>query len=101
MDLKCKILNYEQNIFNEFTEKRSKFVKYINELVLSNLTQTQLDNFISDIKIVIDTIKSAIENIDYLFTNTEFDNNNSINDINNFQNIVLLYSIINQNQNQN
>jgi hypothetical protein len=99
MDLKSKILEYEQNIFNEFTEKRSKFIKNINEVVLSNLTQSQLDNFICDIKMILDPIKSASENIEYLLTNTDFDNNTSHNDMKDFQNIVLLYSIINQNQN--
>ena len=99
MDLKSKILDYEQNIFNEFTEKRNKLIKHINELVLSNLTQSQLNNFICDIKMVLDPLKSSLENMDNILTNTNFNNNNSHNDIKDFQNIILLYSILNQNQN--
>ena len=52
-----------------------------------------------DIKMILDPIKNAYENIEYLLTNTNFNNNNSQNDIKDFQNIILLYSIINQNQN--
>jgi len=99
MDLKSKILDYEQNIFNEFTEKRNKLIKHINEIVLPNLTTNQLDNFICDIKMVLDPLKSSLENMDNILTNTNFNNNNSHNDIKDFQNIILLYSILNQNQN--
>ena len=99
MDLKSKILDYEQNIFNEFIEKRDKLIKHINEIILPNLTKNQLDNFICDIKMILDPIKNASENIEYLLTNTNFNNDNSQNDIKDFQNIILLYSIINQNQN--
>jgi len=99
MDLKSKILDYEQNIFNEFTEKRNKLIKHINEIVFPDLTQTQLDNFICDIKMVLDPLKSSLENMDNILTNTDFNNNNSHNDIKHFQNIILLYSILNQNQN--
>ena len=99
MDLKNKILDYEQNIFNEFTEKRNKLIKHINEIVFSVLTKNQLDNFICDIKMILDPIKNASENIEYLLTNINFNNNNSHNDIKHFENIILLYSILNQNQN--
>jgi len=99
MDLKSKILDYEQNIFNEFTEKRNKLIKHINEIVFPVLTQSQLDNFICDIKMVLDPLKSSLENMDNILTNTDFNNNNSHNDIKDFQNIILLYSILNQNRN--
>jgi hypothetical protein len=99
MDLKSKILDYEQNIFNEFTEKRNKLIKHINEIVFSVLTQSQLDNFICDIKMILDPLKSSLENMDNILTNTTFNNNNSHNDIKDFQNIILLYSILNQNRN--
>jgi hypothetical protein len=99
MDLKSKILDYEQNIFNEFTEKRNKLIKHINEIVFSVLTQSQLNNFICDIKMVLDPLKSSLENMDNILTNTNFNNNNSHNDIKDFQNIILLYSILNQNRN--
>jgi len=99
MDLKSKILDYEQNIFNEFTEKRNKLIKHINKIVFSVLTQSQLDNFICDIKMVLDPLKSSLENMDNILTNTNFNNNNSHNDIKDFQNIILLYSILNQNRN--
>jgi hypothetical protein len=99
MDLKSKILEYEQNIFDEFIDKRNKLIKHINEIVFPVLTQSQLNNFICDIKMILDPIKNASENIEYLLTNINFNNNNSHNDIKDFQNIILLYSIINQNQN--
>ena len=99
MDLKSKILDYEQNIFNEFTEKRNKLIKHINEIDICVLTQPQLNNFICDIKMVLDPLKSSLENMDNILTNTNFNNNNSHNDIKDFQNIILLYSILNQNRN--
>ena len=48
---------------------------------------------------ILDPIKNASENIEYLLKNTNFNNDNSQNDIKDFQNIILLYSIINRNQN--
>ena len=99
MDLKSKIIDYEQNIFNEFIEKRNKLIKHINDIDTCVLTTNQLDNFICDIKMILDPIKNALENMDNLLTNTNFNNNNSHNDIKDFQNIILLYSILNQNQN--
>ena len=99
MDLKSKILEYEQNIFNEFIEKRNKLIKHIDKIDTCVLTTNQLDNFICDIKMILDPIKNALENMDNLLTNTNFNNNNSHNDIKDFQNIILLYSILNQNQN--
>jgi hypothetical protein len=99
MDLKGKILEYEQNIFDEFIEKRNKLIKHIDKIVFPVLTTNQLDNFICDIKMILDPIKNALENMDNLLTNTNFNNNNSHNDIKDFQNIILLYSILNQNQN--
>ena len=99
MDLKSKILEYEQNIFNEFIEKRNKLIIHIDKIDTCVLTTNQLDNFICDIKMILDPIKNALENMDNLLTNTNFNNNNSHNDIKDFQNIILLYSILNQNQN--
>ena len=48
---------------------------------------------------VLDPLKSSLENMDNILTNTTFNNNNSHNDIKDFQNIILLYSILNQNRN--
>jgi hypothetical protein len=105
MDLIDKIIKYEENIFKEFIEKRNKFIEHISNVKTDTMTKEQLNNFIHDVKMILEPIKTASENIDYIFTNTEFNKSNSINDLNDIQNILVFYSyysnIINQNQIQN
>jgi hypothetical protein len=99
MNLKDKIIEYENDIFNEFIEKRNKFINYIKNIDMGILTKEQVNNLIYDIKMILEPIKTSSENIDYIFTNTEFDKNNSEQDLINIQNVVTFYSLINQSQN--
>jgi len=99
MSLKDKIIEYENDIFNEFIEKRNKFINYIKNIDMGILTKEQVNNLIYDIKMILEPIKTSSENIDYIFTNTEFDKNNSEQDLINIQNVVTFYSLINQSQN--
>jgi hypothetical protein len=99
MNLKDKIIEYENDIFNEFIEKRNKFINYIKNIDMEVLSKEQVNNLIYDIKMILEPIKTSSENIDYIFTNTEFDKNNSEQDLINIQNVVTFYSLINQSQN--
>ena len=75
---KDSILKYEESIFNEYISKRSKLIENIKNLQLNNLDNNQLLNLISDLKVIIDPIKTSIMNIDDHFLNTSLDNNKSI-----------------------
>jgi len=94
--LKTKILDHEQNTFNEYIQKRNKFIEHINIINLDNLNNTQMKNLIYDIKMVTEPIMSSIENIDNFIenTNNNFDSTESISTIREFQNIVILHSLI-------
>ena len=101
MSLKDKIIEYENDIFNEFIEKRNKFINYIKNIDINVLSKEQVNNLIYDIKMILEPIKTSSENIDYIFTNTEFDKNNSEQDLINIEKVVTFYSILNLNQSQN
>ena len=100
MNLKDKIIEYENDIFNEFIEKRNKFINYIKNIDINVLSKEQVNNLIYDIKMILEPIKTSSENIDYIFTNTEFDKNNSEQDLINIEKVVTFYSILNLNVNQ-
>ena len=101
MSLKDKIIEYENDIFNEFIEKRNKFINYIKNIDINVLSKEQVNNLIYDIKMILEPIKTSSENIDYIFTNTEFDKNNSEQDLINIEKVVTFYSILNLNLNIN
>ena len=67
-----KILNYESTIFNEYLQKRSDLLNSVKEININTLSKKQLLIFISDIKSIIDPVKTSIASIDYYFTNTDF-----------------------------
>ena len=100
MSLKDKIIEYENDIFNEFIEKRNKFINYIMNIDINVLSIEQVNNLIYDIKMILEPIKTSSENIDYIFTNTEFNKNNSEQDLINIEKVVTFYSILNLNLNQ-
>ena len=100
MSLKDKIIEYENDIFNEFIEKRNKFINYIKNIDINVLSKEQVNNLIYDIKMILEPIKTSSENIDYIFTNTEFNKNNSEQDLINIEKVVTFYSILNLNVNQ-
>jgi len=94
---KDSILKYEESIFNEYISKRSKLIENIKNLQLNNLDNTQLLNLISDLKVIIDPIKTSIMNIDDHFLNTSLDNNKSIQnecDLNNLMNLYVLLDFL-------
>ena len=56
--LLSKILNYECEIFNNYTTQRSKFIKDLEQIKINNLDNTQLLNFIDNLKSITDSLKS-------------------------------------------
>ena len=74
--LLSKILNYESLIFEEFILKRKKLIENIPKLALLN--KNQLFIFINDLKAIIDPIKTSTVAIEHYFTNTNFENNESV-----------------------
>ena len=79
-NFKESILKYEETIFNDYVSKRTELIENIKSLQLNDLTQQQLINITSDIKLIIDPIKSSITGISDYFTNfnNSFNNNDSV-----------------------
>ena len=79
--------SYDQQEFRRMYEKR---------IETNNLTQSQLLIFISDIKAIIDPLKSSTLAIEHYFTNTSFEKKNSINDTKNMLFYFLLTTLISE-----
>jgi hypothetical protein len=85
-NFKDRILNYEESVFNEYITKRSHLIENIKNLKLNDLNNDQLINMISDLKLIIDAIKTASLNIDDYFANENFNCNDSVKTVNDFMN---------------
>jgi len=90
-NFKESLIKYEESVFNEYISKRSKLIENIKNLQLSSLNNNQLLNFTSDVKVIIDPIKTCISNIDDYFLNNCFDNNKSINDLSDLNTLMGIY----------
>jgi len=90
-NLHVKILDYEEKIFNEFIQKRTNLLKNIKNMDLSKLNNNELNNFIFNLKDIIDPIKNVNETIDNLQSNIELNNFNFQNNDNNKSNFILFY----------
>ena len=62
--LTLRLLNYENEVFNEYVSKRKILIEKINILETNKLDKSQLLIFINDIKDVLDPIKLSCANID-------------------------------------
>ena len=95
-NFKETILKYEETVFNDYISKRTDLIENIKSLQLNDLSQTQLINITSDIKLIIDPIKSSITNIGDYFTNfnNSFNNNDSVNTLNDFSVFMKNYILI-------
>ena len=92
-----KILKYENSIFNEYTIKRNTLIENIKNLQLNDLNKDQLLNLTSDIKLVIDPIKTSISNMDDYFNNLKnsWNSNEStktLNELNLFYTFFFLFT---------
>jgi len=90
-NFKESLIKYEESVFNEYISKRSKLIENIKNLQLSSLNNNQLLNFTSDVKVIIDPIKTCISNIDDYFLNNCFDNNKSIHDLSDLNTLMGIY----------
>ena len=91
-----KIIEYESKVFDEYSSKRLSFLEHLKRIETNNLTQGQLLVFISDIKAIIDPLKTSNDAIEHYFTNTSFKKNNSINDTKNMLFYILLSTLISE-----
>ena len=66
--LLSKILNYEQEVFNEYLDNRKKMLKFIKKIEINKLDQSQLLIFIENLKNVLEPIKSSTCSIDELIS---------------------------------
>ena len=91
-----KIVEYESKVFEEYSSKRSLFLEHLKGIETNNLTKSQLLIFISDIKAIMDPLKSSTLAIEHYFTNTSFEKKNSINDTKNMLFYFLLSTLISE-----
>ena len=75
--LLSKILNYEQEVFNEYLDNRKKMLKFIKKIEINKLDQSQLLIFIENLKNVLEPIKSSKCSIEELIS---FKKSNVINE---------------------
>jgi len=88
--LLSKILNYENDIFNKFIQKRTNLIKNLENLKTEKkLDKTQLLYFINDLKCVIDSVKSTNDYIDEYFIN--YDTTFKLNTSKNENEFILFY----------
>ena len=63
--LLSKILNYELEIFEKYCQQRNTFRTFLStQIQLNNLTNDQLLNFIENIKMVIDPLKTSTRSME-------------------------------------
>jgi len=98
MDILSKILNYESQIFNEYTTKRQLMLSHLTRLDMNTLGKDQINVFVNDMKSIIDPVKTSISEIDYYFTNTDFKKTDSLNRLKQLKTILLLYILLNQSE---
>ena len=91
-----KLIDYESKIFVEYSSKRISFLEHLKGIETNNLTQSQLLVFISDIKDIIDPLKTSSLAMEHFFTNTSFKKNNSIQDTKNILFYFLLSTLISE-----
>lgn len=88
-----EVVEYENKVFNEYLKKRDKLIEKFKSIETSKLDDKQLIVLTSDIKQIIDPIKIAIDNIDYLFSNIDFKKNDSIESTKEIYKIIILSSL--------
>ena len=98
MDILSKILNYESQIFNEYTTKRQLMLARLSCLNIDTLDKDQINVFVHDLKSIIDPVKTSISEIDYYFTNTDFKKTDNLNRLKQLKTISLLYILLNQSE---
>ena len=89
MDLLTKIKMYESSIFEEYSSKRKNLIDHIDSLGVLSKSQTVV--FINDLKAIIDPIKTSISSIDHYFTNLDFKNTESTENLQDLNKLMSLY----------
>ena len=92
MDILSKVLNYESSIFEEYSSKRKDLIKSIKNMEI--LDKDQLVIFISDLKAIIDPIKTSISAIDHYFSNKDFTDKKSLNDFEELNKLMMYYFLL-------
>jgi hypothetical protein len=88
-----KILNYEAEIFERYSEARKKLLTFIKTIEINNLPEQKVLIFINDLKQVIDPIITSRENIEYLLSNN-MESDESIKNKNEFKKLVGIYLLL-------
>ena len=90
-NFKEQVLNYENDVFNNYTIKRKQLIENITNLQLTDLNKEQMNNFINDLKMILDPIKNTTENIDHYLSNKCFTNNYSTETLSEMQFMIIFH----------
>ena len=69
MNILSRILDHENEIFEEYQSKRKLLLKNLRALEISSLTQDQVSILIHDLKAILDPIKMCVNSIDHHLSN--------------------------------
>jgi hypothetical protein len=91
MDFLSKILNYERGVFEEYCDRRQQLLQNVDKIDFKTLDKKQKVVFIHHLKNIIDPVKSSTGEISNFLENTEFKDENSLNQSNQVNLVYLLY----------
>lgn len=91
MDFLSRVLNYERGVFEKYCSGRQEFLEKINGIDFKTLDKKQKVVFIHHLKNIIDPVKSSTMEISNFLENTEFKDENSLNQSNQVNLVYLLY----------
>ena len=96
MDLLRLIKQYEEKIFHEYCQKRQVLHGSLQTLQCNELTNTQLENMVCDIKQITSNLIETTNSIDCFLENQkkDFTSTQSIDDITFRLKMCLLYTLI-------
>jgi len=91
-----KVLKYEEQTFQKYILKRKNLIENLKNLQLNNLDNDQLCNLTSDLKLVIEPIKTATESIDDYFNNYNalFANDDSSKTLKEINDMMSIYTFL-------
>lgn len=93
MDFKNKLLKYETKIFKDYLQKRKLFINTIKNIDFNEFNNNGFINFVSDTKMIIDSLKNNIQNINHFLMNEKknFKSNESVVYNKDIEYITILY----------
>jgi hypothetical protein len=80
MNILSRILDHENEIFEEYQTKRKLLLRSIHGIDMNTLTQDQIYIMVHDLKAILDPIKICIHSIDHHISNGSLTKSDSVTD---------------------